>query len=131
MQHFLPGWYAAHCVTARAVCAGPEGCVKCFYCGQRFGIWLPKENVSSRRLLAEALNEAYAGSIVSCGRGDRLSVVFIDGNGRVQSFPAIKSRISQSEKDAQGSKSQQWGPACSDAVRVVVSLPGKVATPIT
>lgn len=54
--------------------------IKCFHAGVRWGIPLTPDALKTRSDLATALNDAFAGEILSCGRGDMLSIVFL-GHG--------------------------------------------------
>lgn len=92
-----------------------EGKVKCFFKGQRYGIWLPHESIATRTGLATALNDAYAGSIRSCGRGDRLSVIFIDNKAAQHVFPPARKQNS-------ALADQGWPTFSQSAVRVLVDF---------
>ncbi len=56
--------------------------VKVYHAGVRWAIRLPRAALCSRADLAAALNDAFAGEILSCGRGDSLSIVFLDAQVR-------------------------------------------------
>lgn len=68
-----------------------ERLIKCFHAGVRWGITLPAEALKTRGDLATALNDAFAGEILSCGRGDTLSIAFLDAEGTSTEFPSLRS----------------------------------------
>jgi hypothetical protein len=86
--------------------------VKCFHAGVRWGVTLKTEAIKKRSDLATALNDAYAGQILSCGRGEMLHVVFLDSDGQAVEFPALRS-------DAKESASK-WAACVDKAVRIYV-----------
>lgn len=91
------------------------GCtVKCFYTGIRWGINLQQGALGSRSDLATALNDAFANEILSCGRGDMLSVVFLDGNGHLIEFPSLKGTNNKESVF-------KWKAAAEKARKVFVS----------
>lgn len=65
--------------------------IKCFHAGVRWGIALSPVALKTRADLATALNDAFAGEIISCGRGDILNIVFLDVDGRVTEFPSLRN----------------------------------------
>lgn len=70
--------------------SGPR-LIKCFHAGVRWGITLTPESLKTRNDLATALNDAFAGEILSCGRGDCLNIVFLDSEGRATEFPSLRN----------------------------------------
>ncbi len=65
--------------------------IKCFHAGVRWGITVAPDALKTRADLATALNDAFAGEILSCGRGDILNIVFLDGDGSVTEFPSLRN----------------------------------------
>jgi hypothetical protein len=68
--------------AARALLLQRPHEVKVFVAGVRWGCALPAACLDSRRSLARSLADAMQGEVPSFGRGDTLSVVFLDGAGR-------------------------------------------------
>jgi hypothetical protein len=64
--------------------------VKCFLAGVRWGISLPPASLKCRADLAAALNDAFAGEILSCGRGEMLSILFVDAEGNATELPPLR-----------------------------------------
>ncbi|EFJ51747.1 hypothetical protein VOLCADRAFT_103388, partial [Volvox carteri f. nagariensis] len=64
--------------------------VKCFHAGVRWGIKLSRQALQTRSDLATALNDAFAGEILSCGRGETLFIVFLDAQGKATEFPSLR-----------------------------------------
>ena len=93
-------------------CAG-QRLVKCFHAGVRWGITLAPDALKTRADLATSLNDAFAGEILSCGRGEILNIVFLDGEGQVSEFPSLRSSGSRDS----GSK---WKVAVDRAVKIYV-----------
>ena len=87
--------------------------VKCFHAGVRWGITLAPDALKTRADLATSLNDAFAGEILSCGRGEILNIVFLDCEGRVSEFPSLRSSGSRDS----GSK---WKVAVDRAVKIYV-----------
>lgn len=95
---------------------GAQRTVKVFYAGIRWGITLPWESLKSRADLALALHVAFAGEIVSCGRGDRLAIVFVDGEGNATELPP---RASRAVKETPA----HWSKLMERAVKLYVCSP--------
>jgi hypothetical protein len=87
--------------------------VKCFHAGVRWGVSLPAGSIQSRADLAAALNDAFAGHILSCGRGDLLEIVMLDGAGAVTEFSSLRSGIGRES-------SQRWKACIDKAAKVYV-----------
>jgi hypothetical protein len=79
----------------------------------RWGITLSPDALKTRADLATALNDAFAGEILSCGRGETLSIVFLDGEGKVLEFPSLRS---SGARDS----SSKWKVAVEQAIKVYV-----------
>lgn len=73
---------------------------------------LTPDSIGRRGDLARALNDSFAGQILSCGRGEMLHVVFLDESGHTMEFPALRS---DAPEDA-----AQWRACVEKAVRVYV-----------
>jgi hypothetical protein len=89
--------------------------VKCFHAGVRWGVTLPHSALQSRADLAAVLYDAFAGHILSCGRGDLLEVVVLDGSGGVTEFPSLRSGSGGGRESA-----QHWKGALERAAKVYV-----------
>jgi hypothetical protein len=63
---------------------------KCFLAGVRWGISLAPASLKCRADLAAALNDAFAGEILSCGRGEMLSILFVDAEGNATELPPLR-----------------------------------------
>jgi hypothetical protein len=124
--------------TAASIPAGPgmstcsqaAATVKCFFAGVRWGVSLPQALLSAggRPGLASALNDAYAGAILSCGRGDALRIVFLDAGGRLTEFPPLRGGEGGSGAGSGGGRGEapkdnasRWKAAADKAVRVYVA----------
>ena len=92
---------------------GQQRIIKCFHAGVRWGITLPPDALKTRADLATALNDAFAGEILSCGRGETLNIVFLDGGGGVFEFPSLRT---SGARDS----STKWKVAVEQAVKVYV-----------
>lgn len=88
--------------------------VKCHMAGVRWAIKLGPEALSTRSDLAAALNDAFEGQILSCGRGDMLTVLFMDGGGNESVFPSLRSTGLKES-------ASRWKACAQSAVRVYVS----------
>ncbi|KAF5840676.1 hypothetical protein DUNSADRAFT_15919 [Dunaliella salina] len=86
--------------------------IKCFMAGIRWGINLAPDSLSSRSDLATALNDALAGEILSCGRGDMLNVAMLDREGNTSEFPPLKSGTREC--------SSQWKFSVTNSARIYV-----------
>lgn len=88
--------------------------VKCHMAGVRWAIKLGPEALQTRSDLAAALNDAFEGQILSCGRGDMLAVLFMDAGGNEAVFPSLRStRMKES--------ASRWKASAQTAVRVYIS----------
>lgn len=87
--------------------------IKCYLAGVRWGIKLSPEALQSRSDLAAALNDAFAGQILSCGRGDMLVVVFLDADGKATEFPSLRST-------GMKESASKWKAMVQSAVKVYV-----------
>jgi hypothetical protein len=96
--------------------------VKCFHAGVRWGVSLPHSALRSRAELAAALNDAFAGHILSCGRGDLLEVVVLDGSGGVSEFPSLRASGGGGGGGGGGGREsvQRWQAAMEQAAKVYV-----------
>mmetsp|Transcript_40361 Transcript_40361/g.89621 ORF Transcript_40361/g.89621 Transcript_40361/m.89621 type:complete len:290 (+) Transcript_40361:118-987(+) len=92
--------------------------IKCFHAGVRWGITLAPDQLKSRTDLAVALNFAFADEILACGRGDSLSIVFLDQHGNTYEFPSLRS-VGPGEMRASDDM-KQWKRALGSAVKVYV-----------
>ena len=101
-------------VMESARCQSGQRLVKCFHAGVRWGITLAPDALKTRADLATALNDAFAGEILSCGRGEILNIVFLDGEGATTEFPSLRSGARDS-----GSK---WKVAVDKAVKIYVRV---------
>ena len=90
--------------------------MKIFYAGVRWGISVPRGVVGNTRELARTLNEAFAGEIVSVGRGENLTTVFVDSSGGVSEMPFVHGHL---HKEAAA-----WKKLADGAVRVYVRAMG-------
>jgi hypothetical protein len=99
------------CARFVAYAGGPT--VKVFYAGVRWGISLPRSVVGNTKELARALNEAFAGEILSVGRGENLKTVFVDSKGIASEMPFLHGHL---HKEAATS----WEKLAEDAARVYV-----------
>eukprot|EP00983_Pelagomonas_calceolata_P061042 1146642-Pelagomonas_calceolata.AAC.1 len=65
-------------------------------------------------MLAEqmALNDALAGEILSCGRGDMLNITMLDREGNASEFPPLKSGTREC--------SSQWKSSVTISTRIYV-----------
>lgn len=97
------------------VAAGPTQ-VKVFYAGVRWGLSLPPSAVKTRQLLAQALNVAFVGDILSVGQGRFLSAVFLDVSGSTEELGPVEWR--DAKKD-----SEQWTRIAKSASRIYVRGP--------
>lgn len=89
--------------------------IKCFHAGVRWGVSLKASDIQSRADLATALNDALAGEILSCGRGDNLHIIFLDNTGSLCEFPSLRSAGTSAKESL-----QKWQAAVSTAVKVYV-----------
>jgi len=88
--------------------------VKCFHAGVRWGIQLPPDALKTRSDLATALNDAFAGEILSCGRGDMLSITFLDREGGAVEFPPLRSSLGARES------ATKWKASVDKAAKIYV-----------
>uniref|UniRef100_A0A7S3VKC7 Uncharacterized protein n=1 Tax=Dunaliella tertiolecta TaxID=3047 RepID=A0A7S3VKC7_DUNTE len=86
--------------------------IKCFMAGIRWGINLTPDSLTSRSDLATALNDALAGEILSCGRGDMLNITMLDREGNASEFPPLKSGTREC--------SSQWKSSVTISTRIYV-----------
>lgn len=86
--------------------------VKCFHSGVRWGVMLSTGSLKTRSDLATALNDAFAGEILSCGRGELLSVIFLDAEGMAVEFPPLRGGLRES--------ASKWKSAVEKAVKIYV-----------
>ncbi|PNH07527.1 hypothetical protein TSOC_006012 [Tetrabaena socialis] len=89
--------------------------VKCFHAGVRWGIKLPRQALQTRSDLATALNDAFAGEILSCGRGETLSIVFLDVQGKPTEFPSLRGPNGRGKDSA-----TKWRAMVERAVKIYV-----------
>ncbi|GAX74006.1 hypothetical protein CEUSTIGMA_g1456.t1 [Chlamydomonas eustigma] len=97
---------------AKALDSG-QRIVKCFHAGVRWGITLCPDALSSRAELATALNDAFAGEILSCGRGEMLNILILDYRGEITEFQSLRG------SGARDSNSK-WKAAVERAVKIYV-----------
>lgn len=84
----------------------------------RWGVSLAPEAVQSRADLAAALNDAFAGEILSCGRGDSLVVVFLDAAGAATEFPSLRGGSPQGGSGRESAT--RWRAMVDKAVKIFV-----------
>lgn len=96
--------------------ASGQRLVKCFHAGVRWGIKLSPQALQTRSDLATALNDAFAGEILSCGRGDMLTIVFLDAQGRVTEFPPLRGGSNSRGKDS----ATKWKATVVSAFKIYV-----------
>ncbi|KAL6757659.1 hypothetical protein V8C86DRAFT_2616122 [Haematococcus lacustris] len=95
--------------------------VKIFYAGVRWGISLPTDGLKTRSDLATALNVAFAGEILSCGRGDMLSVTFVDRQGQVSELPPRRlPRVVLPREGSSVDSDSNWAQLVEQAAKVYV-----------
>jgi hypothetical protein len=87
--------------------------VKCFYAGVRWGITLCSDSLISRAELATSLNDAFAGEILSCGRGEMLNILFLDCRGEVTEFQSLRGSGTRDSNS-------KWKAAVDRAVKIYV-----------
>lgn len=98
--------------------AAAPSSVKVFHAGVRWGVALPRKALSSRLELARALNDALAGHIASAGRGDGLTITFLNKRG-------LATELGPScLLGAGGESAAQWRALASKCVRVYVRPAG-------
>ncbi len=93
--------------------ASGQRLLKVFHAGVRWGITLAPDALKTRADLATALNDAFAGEILSCGRGEILNIVFLDGEGKVTEFPSLRSSGSRDS-------STKWKASVERACKIFV-----------
>lgn len=98
-------------------CAG-QHMIKVFHAGLRWGISLPAHAVRTRLDLARALNDAFAGEMISAGRGDLLSIIFVDSEARMTELGPTRWTKSK-ESPA------QWKALVDTAIRMYVRGPAE------
>ncbi|GLI58494.1 hypothetical protein VaNZ11_000225 [Volvox africanus] len=89
--------------------------VKCFHAGVRWGIKLSRQALQTRSDLATALNDAFAGEILSCGRGETLYIVFLDAQGKTSEFPSLRGPNGRGKDSA-----TKWRAMVDRAVKIYV-----------
>ncbi|GBF95176.1 hypothetical protein Rsub_07889 [Raphidocelis subcapitata] len=122
---------------ARVSAAGPRGAhgkgerqVKLFLAGMRWAVSLPCSSLRSRLELARAVNEAFAGEILSVGRGDGLCVVFVSGDGEADEMPALRGGGGGVGGGGRRSESaSKWRRLSKQAARVYVRWHDAAAPP--
>eukprot|EP00967_Tisochrysis_lutea_P031324 scaffold36895_cov21-Tisochrysis_lutea.AAC.1 len=72
----------------------------------------PFSMVSSSAWFCTALNDALAGEILSCGRGDMLNITMLDREGNASEFPPLKSGTREC--------SSQWKSSVTISTRIYV-----------
>ncbi len=96
-------------------CFADPRLVKCFHAGVRWGIKLSRQALQTRSDLATALNDAFAGEILSCGRGETLFIVFLDGQGKATEFPSLRGPNGRGKDSA-----TKWRAMVERAVKIYV-----------
>ena len=91
---------------------GAPRTIKCFHAGVRWGVHLSPDALQTRGDLATTLNDLFAGEILSCGRGEMLSVLFVDVEGQGVEFPPLRDGVRES--------ASKWKAMVGKAVRVYV-----------
>lgn len=93
--------------------------MKLFLAGMRWGVSLPCSVLRSRHELARAVNDAFVGEIVSVGRGDGLSVVFVTTDGEAEEMPAPRATGGGGGRRG-GESASKWRRLVGKAARVYV-----------
>jgi hypothetical protein len=87
----------------------------------RWGVALPCGALRSRHELARAVNDAFVGDILSVGRGDDLSVVFVTADGEAEEMPAPRGAAGGARRGGGGGESaSKWRRLSKQAARVYV-----------
>ncbi|KAI8463140.1 MAG: hypothetical protein J3K34DRAFT_527222 [Monoraphidium minutum] len=99
--------------------------LKLFLAGMRWGVSLPCSALRSRPELARSVNDAFVGEIISVGRGDDLSVVFVTVDGEAEEMPALRGGGGGGGGGARGGESaSKWRRLVGKAARVYVRWGG-------
>jgi len=93
-----------------------ERAVKLFLAGMRWGVALPSGALRSRGELARSINDAFVGEVLSVGRGDDLSVVFVTEDGEAEEMPALRGAGGRRA----GESASRWRRLAKQAARVYV-----------
>jgi hypothetical protein len=97
--------------------------VKLFLAGTRWGVSLPCSALRSRHELARSINDAFVGDVLSVGRGDGLSVVFVTTEGEAEEMPAPRGAAGAGAGAGAGrggESASKWRRLAGKAARVYV-----------